>query len=161
VEGDVINAAGQRMSGATVIIKAEGFESSMMTDDHGHYGFSALCPGSATLTAAMAGGIVGSPATVELDGKERLFVNLSLEPAEETGEEEPTEESGEKEPAPAGEATAAATVEAAQATPTGEPAMPATGFSGLWLIGGIALTALVLILVGARWLFAAQHQAQS
>lgn len=161
VEGDVVNAAGQRMSGATVIIKAEGFESSMMTDDQGHYGFSAVCPGTATLTAAMAGGIVGSPTTVELDGKERLYVNLSLEPTEEAGQEEPTEEIGKEEPSPTGEATAAATSLAAQETPTGEPAMPATGFSGLWLIGGIVLTALLLVLVGARWLFAAQNQAQS
>lgn len=123
----MIDASGQRSTGATVLIEGEGWSNGMLTNDHGHYGFGGLCAGMATLQAFLPNGQVSQSARVNLNGREIIRLNLSV--------------------LSAGAVTA---VPAPQQTPTAEPNMPTTGYSGLLLAGGGLLGALLLLLAGAR-----------
>ena len=123
VEGDVLDAAGKGVSGATVTIEGEGWSNGMLANDSGHYGFGGLCAGAATLRATSPDGQTGPASTVSLNGQDRAYVELSILPV------------------------VAAT---AQQTPTPEPNMPTTGYSGWLLAGGALLAALLLLSAGAR-----------
>jgi hypothetical protein len=127
VEGYVIDASGERTSGATVLIEGEGWSSGMLTDDQGHYGFGGLCAGLATIQAFLPGGQASQSARINLNGQEIIRLNLSV--------------------LSAGAATSAATP---QQSPTAEPDMPTTGYSGLLLAGAALLGALLLLLAGTR-----------
>ena len=127
VEGYVIDATGERTTGATVLIEGEGWSNGMLTDDQGHYGFGGLCAGPATLQAFLPDGQASQSAWINLNGKEIIRLNLSaLSAGAATGS-----------PAP-------------QQSPTAEPNMPTTGYSGLLLAGAALLGALVLLLAGTR-----------
>jgi protocatechuate 3,4-dioxygenase beta subunit len=129
VEGYVIDSSGRRAPGATVYIEGEGFSNAMMTDDNGHYGFGGLCAGTVTLTAHLPDGQTSQTAQASLDGKNSAQLDLSVRPAG------------------AIITTPASTL---QHTPTPEPDMPATGYSGWLLVGAALLGALLLISAGAR-----------
>ncbi len=127
VEGYVIDATGERTTGATVLIEGEGWSNGMLTDDQGHYGFGGLCAGPATLQAFLPDGQASQSAWINLNGKEIIRLNLSaLSAGAATGS-----------PAP-------------QQSPTAEPNMPTTGYSGLLLAGAALLGALLLLLAGTR-----------
>lgn len=127
VEGYVVDAAGERANGATVLIEGEGWSSAMLTDDLGQYGFGGLCAGPATLQAFLPNGQASQSAWINLNGHEIIRLNLSV--------------------VSAGAATGAP---APQQSPTAEPDMPATGYSGLLLAGAALLGALLLLLAGTR-----------
>ncbi|MEJ2736966.1 MAG: hypothetical protein P8189_25960 [Anaerolineae bacterium] len=127
VEGYVIDATGERTTGATVLIEGEGWSSGMLTDDQGHYGFGGLCAGTATLQAFLPDGQASQSAWINLNGQEIIRLNLSV--------------------LTAGAATGSP---APQQSPTAEPNMPATGYSGLLLAGAALLGALLLLLAGTR-----------
>ncbi len=127
VEGYVIDARGERTRGATVLIEGEGWSNGMLTDDEGHYGFGGLCAGTATLQAFLPNGQTSQAARINLNGQEIIRVNLSA--------------------LSAGAATGAP---APQQSPTAEPDMPTTGYSGLLLAGAGLLGALLLLLAGTR-----------
>jgi hypothetical protein len=127
VEGYVVDATGERTTGATVVIDGEGWSNSMMTDDQGHYGFGGLCAGPATLQAFLPDGQASQSAWINLDGQEIIRLNLSV--------------------LSAGAATSSP---APQQSPTAEPNMPTTGYSGLLLAGAALLGALLLLLAGTR-----------
>ncbi len=137
VEGNVLDAAGKRVRGATVTIEGAGWSHAMLTDDDGHYGFGGLCPGTATLRAALPGGRVSPTTMVDLDGKKHLYLDLSLQPAQ---------------------ASATATRSTVQPTATGEPDMPATGYSGWLPVGAGVLGALLLLTAGARRLLGGRER---
>jgi hypothetical protein len=107
----------------------------MMTDDSGHFGFGGLCAGSATLQATLPNGQMTAAATVSLDGKSSVHVELRT---------------GTVSTAAPTQAAATATGQAAQQSPTPEPSMPVTGYSGLLLVGGAILGVLLLLFAGAR-----------
>jgi cytoskeletal protein RodZ len=127
VEGYVLDSSGQRTSGATVLIEGEGWSNGMLTDDQGHYGFGGLCAGTATLQAFLPDGQASQSAWINLNGQEIIRLNLSV--------------------LSAGAATGAP---APQQSPTAEPNMPTTGYSGLLLAGAALLGALLLLLAGTR-----------
>jgi len=111
-----------------------------MTDDTGKYGFADLCEGTATLQAFVPSGQTSPVANVTLNGKDAVWLDLSLGGTS----------------AASTATTAAATGAVATGTATRQPAttpeaeMPVTGFSGWLLAGGAALGALLLISAGAR-----------
>ena len=123
----MIDATGERTSGATVVIEGEGWSNRMLTDDQGQYGFGGLCAGPATLQAFLPDGQASQSAWINLNGQEIIRLNLSV--------------------LSAGAATG---VPAPQQSPTAEPDMPATGYSGLLLVGAATLGALLLLLAGTR-----------
>lgn len=106
-----------------------------MTDDNGNYGFGGLCAGTITLRATYLDGQLSGAATGTLDGHNSIRLDLSGAPATK----------------PVATTTTSmlptATI-AEQATP--EPSMPATGYSGWILLGGVLLAAMVLVLAGVR-----------
>ncbi len=129
VEGDVFDGAGQRATGATVHIQGSGWSNAMMSDDHGHYGFGGLCAGTVTLQAYLLNGQTSQTAQANLNGKDSVRLDLRVQ---QTGPAAVTQA-----PMP-------------QPTVTPAPDMPATGYSGLLLIGAALLGALLLILAGTR-----------
>jgi hypothetical protein len=129
VEGDVIDATGQQAKAASVHIKGAGWSNAMMTDDNGHYGFGGLCAGIVTLEAYLLGGQATQPGQANLNGKDSVRLDLVVQ---QSGGAAVTE------PPPS------------QATATPEPDMPATGYSGLLLVGAALLGVLLLILAGTR-----------
>jgi hypothetical protein len=129
VEGYVFDAAGQRATGATVHIEGPGWSNAMMTDDNGHYGFGGLCAGTATLTAYLLSGETTQLGQASLNGKDSVRLDLRILVSW----------------------TATATyAPTAQQTPTPEPQMPVTGYSGWLLIGAALLGVLLLATAGAR-----------
>ena len=134
VEGYVVDGAGLRARGATVMAEAEGWSGAMLTDDQGQFGFGGLCPGETTLQAFLSSGEASNSTTVRLTGDNSVEVDLS------TGGEQATE------------APAAAPMEqqVAQATVATQAGMPVTGFSGWLLAGAILLGVLMLLTAGAR-----------
>jgi len=143
VEGDIKDAAGRLVTGATVTLQGEGIERTMMTDDQGHYGFGGLCAGTLTVIATLPGGQESTSGTVEVDGRSNYRLDLGSQSPGASG--------------PVATATASPEPDAGQ-TPTSEPEMPVTGFPGWPLLGVALLGALVLVLSGARRLFAARSQ---
>ena len=137
VEGYVINAAGQRATGATVHIEGSGWSNAMLTDDNGHYGFGGLCAGTATLTAYLLTGETTQPGQASLNGKDSVRLDLHT--------------------LAAGIATATY-APIAQQTPTPEPQMPVTGYSGWLLIGAALLGVLLLATAGARRALSVQQR---
>ena len=144
VEGDVYDVSGQPARGATVTIEGPGGSNSMMTNDAGHYGFGGLCAGTVTLHAYLSSGQASPPARVSVNGKDNLVVDLRTLPAEVTAGAIATSMGG-----------------IAQPSPTAEPDMPATGFSGWLLVGGALLGALLLISAGARRVLGAHSRIRS
>lgn len=137
VEGAVTDRSGQEATGATVLIEGESWSDRILTDDNGHYGFAALCAGTATLKAYLADGQVSLPARIVLNGQDSVQVNLSAAPFQ---------------------GTVVATAAIAQQTATPEPDLPATGYSG-WLLAGAALLGLLLLLsAGMRRVFGERTQ---
>ncbi len=132
VEGSVINAAGQRVAGATVTIKGEGWSSGILTNDEGRYGFAGLCAGTVTLQATLPDGQVSPVATANLTGQNTVYLDLVFLPAGATVTGEPT---------------------ITGQTSTPEPEMPATGQASWLLVGGALLGMLVLLSAGARRAF--------
>lgn len=124
MEGYVLNAAGQQVAGATVRITSTGWSNQMLTDGGGHYGFGGLCSGSYTLQATLPGGQTTQAATASVTGQNSVRLDLRV--------------------------SAAAFATPVQPSPTSEPSMPTTGFSGLLLAGGAALGIVLLLLAGAR-----------
>lgn len=129
VEGDVFDGAGQRATGATVHIQGAGWSNAMMSNDQGHYGFGGLCAGTVTLQAYLLNGQTSQTAQANLNGKDSVRLDLRVQ---RTG--------------------SAAITQAPTSQPTVTPApdMPATGYSGLLLVGAALLGALLLILAGTR-----------
>lgn len=123
VQGAVSDSYRREASGATVLIEGEGWSDSILSDDRGQYGFAGLCAGTARLSAYLANGQVSQPASVILNGRDSVQVNLSAAPMQ---------------------ATAGATAVTQEAA-TPEPDLPATGYSG-WLLAGAALFGLLLLL---------------
>lgn len=134
VQGQVLNAAGQPVDGATVTIQGEGWSSGMMTDDQGRYGFGDLCPGTAVLQAFLPNGGTSPAASINLTGQNSVHLNLGPNLG---GTTAPT--------SPAQQTTGPTT----QPTTSGAE-MPATGFSGWLLAGGAGLAALLLLSAGVR-----------
>jgi hypothetical protein len=130
VEGRVLDAAGTSVTGATVTINGAGWSRAIMTDDTGKYGFAGLCEGTVTLQAFTPSGQSSPVASVNLNGKDPVWLDLTLGNS-----------------AAASTATGTAT---RQPATTPEAEMPVTGFSGWLLAGGAALGALLLISAGAR-----------
>ena len=120
----MLNAAGQQVAGATVRITATGWSNQMMTDNSGHYGFGSLCGGSYTLQATLPNGRTTQAATASVTGQNSVRLDLRVS------------------------ATASSTP--VQPSPTYEPNMPTTGFSGWLLLGGVAVGLLLLLFAGAR-----------
>lgn len=135
VTGVVVNAAGQAVAGASVNIQGQGWSRGMLTNDSGRYGFAGLCPGDATLQAALPGGQTLPSVTVSLDGENNVELNLGTQAPATTASPSPT---------------ATATRPIAQDAPDAEPGMPATGFPG-WLVIGGALVGALLLLASVRW----------
>jgi hypothetical protein len=146
VEGYVLSASGQRVTGATVTIEGPGWSSGIMTDDNGRYGFAGLCAGTATVRAFLAGGQGGPVAAVTLSGNNSLRLDLSFATSSTA-------------PAPA----TLASPGTAQPIPTGtvEAGMPVTGYTGWLLVGGAALGALLLVSAGWRRMAQAYERARS
>ncbi len=132
VSGYVRDRQGKGVAGATVSIQGEDWTKAMMTNDEGLYGFAGLCAGTVTLQATLPDGQMTLNATVDLDGKNYVVLDLGL--AAEGATSVP----------------AATAVPGGQTTPTPEPEMPQTGYAGWWLAGGALLGLLVLLLAGAR-----------
>ncbi len=124
MDGNVLNAAGQRVAGATVRITTTGWSNQMQADGDGHYAFGGLCSGSYTLQATLPNGKTTQAATASVTGQNSIRLDLRV--------------------------TAAASTTPAQPGPTSEPSMPTTGFSGWLLAGGAALGILLLLFAGAR-----------
>jgi hypothetical protein len=99
----------------------------MLTDDAGQYGFNQLCPGKASVQAFLADGQVSQLAELDLNGRDPVELALSV--------------------ASTGAVVAEATSEP---TPTLEPDMPVTGYTGWLLVGGGMLAAFLLLVAGAR-----------
>jgi cytoskeletal protein RodZ len=137
LEGDVTDAAGRRVTGATVSITGDGVDRKILSDDNGHYGFGGLCSGTVSVSAAQPGGQMSPFVNLDLDGKSTFYLNLSMGAVAQESPAQPE-----------------ATELAAQQTPTPEPSMPQTGFSGGLLLSGVALAALLLLLLAGarRWL---------
>ena len=134
IEGYVVDSAGQRARGATVMAEAEGWSGAMLTDDQGQFGFGGLCPGETTLQAFLTSGEASASTTVRLTGDNSIEVDLNA------GEEQ---------------ATAAPTAvptepQATQAAVSAEVGMPLTGSSGWLLAGAILCGVLMLLTAGAR-----------
>jgi hypothetical protein len=135
----VFDGAGQKATGATVSIQGEGWSNAMMTDDNGHYGFGGLCAGVVTLQAHLQEGQTSQAAQANLNGKDSVQLDLRVRQV------------------------GAATVTQApppQPTVTPEPDMPATGYSGLLLVGAALLGALLLILAGTRRALSVEEQSR-
>jgi hypothetical protein len=110
----------------------------MMTDDNGRFGFGGLCAGSASLQGTLPNRQLTAAATVSLDGKSSIDIELSTQTG---GAAAPTQ------------AAPTATDQAAQPNPTSEPSMPITGYSGVLQVGGAILGVLLVVFAGARrWL---------
>ena len=124
VEGYALNAAGQRVPGATVRITATEWSNQMLTDSGGHYAFGGLCSGSYTVQATLPGGQTTQAATASVTGQNTIQLDLR--------------------------APAAASSTPAQPSPSSEPNMPTTGFTGWLLAGGAALGIVLLLIAGAR-----------
>jgi cytoskeletal protein RodZ len=135
VSGNVIASDGAKAIGATVTLEGEGVSRSMMTDDDGRYGFGGLCPGTLSLVATLPGGGMVHAATIEVDGKNAYDVNLTAQKSGGGSTSEPA---------------VAVPAQATEVSPTPEPSMPTTGYSGWLLLGGAAMGTLLLILAGAR-----------
>ncbi len=127
VHGRVLDQSGQGVAGATVSISGEGWANAMLTDDEGRYGFAGLCAGTVTLQARLPDGRLTLDVTADLDGANNVVLDLGLSALEAT-------------------ATATPIVQ----TPTPEPEMPQTGYSGWLLAGGAILGVLLLLFAGAR-----------
>jgi hypothetical protein len=103
-----------------------------MTDDSGRYGFAALCAGTATLRAFLAGGVAGPVAVLTFCGTDTLYQDMKFG------------------------TTRAPAAQASQGTPqpvstgTAEAGMPVTGYASWLLVGGAALGALLLVSAGGR-----------
>jgi hypothetical protein len=134
IEGHVVDGAGQRARGATVMAEGEGWSGAMLTDDQGQFGFGGLCPGETTLQAFLANGEASTSTTVSLTGDNSVEVDLNAggQPATEAPTAAPTEQ------------------EVAQETETAAAGMPLTGFSGWLLAGSVLLAVLMLLTAGAR-----------
>jgi hypothetical protein len=139
VEGYVIGASGQPVTGATVIIEGEGVSRRMFSDDNGHYGFGGLCAGTATLRAYLPGGQPGGSAQLSLTGKESIRLDLNAASAGTS--------------IVSGGATAQQT-----ALPAAD--LPETGHPGWLLAGGVLLGALLLLLAGVRRTLSVQERTQ-
>jgi hypothetical protein len=137
IGGTVIDRAGQPAQGATVTIEGSGWSNGMLTDDGGNYGFGGLCPGTASLRAFLVNGQTSPAMSVNLDGQNYIQLNLSVSQA--------------------GATVPAQSTEAAQQTPTPQPDMPTTGYSGWLLLGGALLATLLLLSAGARRLLGARE----
>jgi len=124
VEGYALNAAGQRVAGATVRITTTGWSNQMLTDSGGRYAFGGLCSGLYTVQATLPGGQTTQAATASVTGQNTVQLDLRV--------------------------SAAASATSAQSGPTSEPDMPTTGFSGWLLAGGAALGIVLLLAAGAR-----------
>ncbi|MBN1658086.1 MAG: carboxypeptidase regulatory-like domain-containing protein [Anaerolineae bacterium] len=133
VQGVVLGQAGQPVAGATVIIRGDGWSSSIQSDDQGRFGFGGLCAGSATLQAVLPNGQSTGAVSVSLSGSNQLNVTLSVAPA----------------PA-APSATAPGASTSSGTGPTPEPEMPTTGAGSWLLIGGAALGVLLLLSASVR-----------
>ena len=127
VSGYVLNQAGETVAGATVSISGEGWANAMLTNDEGQYGFAGLCAGAATLQATLPDGQLTASVAVEFDGKNSIALDLGLSSL-----------------------AVPQTTSAALPTPTPEPEMPQTGYSGWALAGGAILGVLLLLFAGAR-----------
>ena len=135
----MFDGTGQQATSATVHIQGEGWSNAMMTDDHGHYGFGGLCAGTVTLQAHLLEGETSQTAQTNLNGKDSVRVDLRVQQAG------------------ASAVTAAPTPQPAV---TPEPHMPATGYSGLLLVGAALLGALLLIIAGTRRALSVEEQHQ-
>jgi hypothetical protein len=135
VEGTVVGSAGTPATGATVTIQGDGWSDGIITNDQGRYGFGGLCAGTVTLQATFSNGQTSHAATLNLTGKDSVQLDLSLMPA--------------------ATVTLAPT---AQQTPTPEPGMPATGYSGWLLVGGALLGFLLLLSAGTRRLLGVRER---
>ena len=124
VEGNVLNAAGKQVAGATVRITTTGWSNQMLTDSSGHYAFGGLCSGSYTLQATLPAGQTTAAATASVTGQNSVRLDLRV--------------------------TAAASSTPSKPQPTSTPSMPTTGFSGWMLAGGAALGIVLLLLAGVR-----------
>jgi cytoskeletal protein RodZ len=131
VEGIVRNTAGQPAAGASVQIQGADWSRGILTDDQGRYGFSGLCAGEVTLSAALPGGQPLPAATVSLDGQNQTHVDLGGAGAAATATQ-----------------TAKTPTPTAQPASTGEPGMPATGFPGWLLVGAACLGASLVLSIG-------------
>ena len=99
----------------------------MLTDAAGHYGFNRLCPGKASVQAFLADGQVSQLAELDLNGRDAVELALSVA------------------------STGALIVEeTSEPTPTPEPDMPVTGYTGWLLVGGGMLAAFLLLVAGTR-----------
>jgi len=135
VSGSVRNRAGVQVAGATVTIVGADWSNAMLTDDNGQYGFAGLCAGQATLQATLPDGQTSSVATIDIDGKNNVQLDLGFSTIG---------------------AAAAETAATPQQVATPEPSMPETGYSGWLLVGGALLGVLLLLFAGARRVFGAQ-----
>jgi hypothetical protein len=129
----VLDAGGRTVTGATVTIDGAGWSRAIMTDDGGQYGFAGLCQGTVTLQAFLPSDQASPVASVTLNGKDAVWLDLGL---------------GGSGAAPTATNTAGTATPQPASTPEAE--MPVTGFSGWLLAGGAALGALLLISAGAR-----------
>jgi hypothetical protein len=145
----VFNTAGQRARGATVTIKGDGWQRSIMTNDEGLYGFSGLCAGTATLQAFLVDGKASPLVTVSLTGQNSLRADLSLVPGAIGA------------PTTTTSATTAPGQQSPQPTTAPQAEMPTTGFSGWLLAGGALLGALLLLSAGARRALHARDRSQN
>jgi hypothetical protein len=135
----VFDGTGQQATGATVHIQGAGWSNSMMTDDSGHYGFGGLCAGTVTLQAYLLEGQTSQSAATNLNGKDGVWLDLRVQQVE---------------------AAAVTQAPTSQPTVTPEPHMPATGYSGLLLVGAALLGALLLILAGTRRALSVEEQSR-
>lgn len=139
VEGSVLGVSGEPVGGATVKIDGTGWSDGIMTDENGRYGFGGLCAGTAQLGAYLADGQASQTAQVELNGRDRLQLDLHVAAAE---------------------TATIISAPLAQQSPTPEPDMPATGHSGWLVVGAAFLGALLLVSAGARRLLGAGERAK-
>lgn len=133
IEGYVVDGAGQRTRGATVIAEAEGWSGAIATDDEGQFGFAGLCAGTTTLQAFLPSGQASAAVSVDLTGQNSIQVDLN---AGDQATDVPP-----------------ATAAAQQVTPevmTAEAGMPLTGFSGWLMAGATILGVLMVLTAGAR-----------
>ena len=134
IQGYVVDSAGQRARGATVMAEADGWSGAMLTDDQGQFGFGGLCPGETTVQAFLTSGEASASTTVRLSGDNSIEVDLSAGGAQAT--EAPT--------------AAPAEPQTVQVAASAEVGMPLTGFSGWLVAGAILLGVLMLLTAGAR-----------
>ena len=156
VKGLVLTEGDQRVAGATITIEGEGWSRRLMSGDAGTYGFGGLCSGPATLVATLPDGALSPAKVVSLNGKDTLQVNLGTDSTTAPTPGAPTTENPATDETASAENPATTTNLVAQAQPTAEPSMPATGFPGWTLIAVALAGGLVLLSAGALWSFSAK-----